>query len=205
MDTKLETTSLPLARKLKGVETAEILAKEFGENRDNIYRYIRLTNLISELLEMLDNKRIAFRPAVEISYLKEDEQYTLLDFIQCSEATPSLAQAIHLKKLSQEDKLTVEKMDEIMLQQKANQKDKYKITYDKFTKYIPRNVVTPKEVEEHLLKCAIACDKYGIKSTKVYCSSSFRYDNSTAGLNAIRLLSTISKSSRIRSVKRIYL
>ena len=156
---RTDLTSCPMVTKL---ESAEEIAQSGSESARQIYRYIRLTELIPELLEMVDNKRIAFRPAVELSYLKEDEQYTLVDFIQCSEATPSLAQAIHLKKLSQEDKLKVGKMEEIMLQQKANQKDKYKITYDKFTKYIPRNVVTPKEVEEHLLKCAIACDKYGI-------------------------------------------
>ena len=173
MGTKLEITSLPLERKLKEdnltlcqlgtkLNSAEEISRDAKESVRQIFRYIRLTELIPELLEMVDNKRIAFSPAVELSYLTEDEQYTLLDVMQCAMATPNLAQAIHLKKLSQAGEFTPEKMEEIIFQQKPNQKDKYNITYDRFTKYIPRNVVTPKEVENHLLKCVIACDRYGI-------------------------------------------
>lgn len=164
-----ELTSSPMATKLKENEkwSAELIGEKYGDKKDNVYRYIRLTELIPELLEMVDNKRIAFRPAVELSYLKEDEQYTLLDAMQCAVATPSLAQAIHLKKLSQAEEFTPEKMEEIIFQEKANQKDKYRITYDKFINYIPRQVVTPQEVEDYLLKCAIVCQQMGIQVEQV--------------------------------------
>ena len=161
---RTDLTSCPMVTKL---ESAEEIAQGGSESSRQIYRYIRLTELIPELLEMVDNKRIAFRPAVELSYLKEDEQYTLLDAMQCAMATPSLAQAIHLKKLSQSEEFTPQKMEEIIFQEKANQKDKYRITYDKFTKYIPRQVVTPQEVENYLLKCAIACNQMGIQVEQI--------------------------------------
>jgi len=168
-DLENKTTSSPLAKKLEDEEksTAEIVGEKFGDKKDNVYRFIRLTKLIPDLLEMTDNEKIGFRPASEIAYLNEDEQYVLLDIVQCTTATPSLAQAIRFKKLSQEGKLTAEKMEEIMLQPKANQKEKYQITYDKFTKYIPRQVVTPQEVEDYLLKCAIACNQMGIQVEQI--------------------------------------
>ena len=88
------------------------IAEEFNESRNNVYRYIRLTELIPELLKMVDEKAIAFRPAVEISYLTKEEQTNLLDAMDCFEATPSLAQAIQLKKISQQGQLDIEKIDE---------------------------------------------------------------------------------------------
>ena len=94
-----DLTSSPLATKL---DTAEMIANENGEGRDQVYRYIRLTELIPEILQLVDEKRIAFRPAVELSYLSEENQYVLLDIMQFSDATPSLAQAIRMKKLEQE-------------------------------------------------------------------------------------------------------
>jgi ParB family chromosome partitioning protein len=123
----------------------------------NATRYIRLTYLAPKLLEMVDQKKIALKPAVEISYLRDSEQLILLYLIDEHEATPSISQAVQMKKLSREGKLTEEKMTEILSEEKCNQKDKYKITYQDFEKVLPRNVVTPSEVEEYLLKCAAFC------------------------------------------------
>ncbi len=133
--------------------TDEKIAENSEDSARQIQRYIRLTELIKELLDMVDIGKIAFSPAVEISYLKEDEQYVLLSCINKYQATPSQAQAIHLKKLSQDGKLTVEKIEDIMQEEKANQKEKYNIHYERFEKYLPRDVATVKEVEDFLFKC----------------------------------------------------
>ena len=146
-----DLTSSQLGTKLR---TDEKIANEFGESRNQIQRYIRLTELIRELLDLVDTGKIAFNPAVEISYLQQDEQYVLLDCINQYEATPSQAQAIHLKKLSQEGSLTADKISEIIEEEKPNQKPKYQINYDRFKDYVPKNVATPKEMEDYLLECA---------------------------------------------------
>lgn len=143
-------TSRQVGEKLLSVD---IVGKDNGESGRQVQRYIRLTELIPELLNMVDEKKIAFNPAVELSYLQKDEQYVLLDCIECNEATPSLGQAIHLKKLSQENKLTAEKIEDIMGEEKANQKPKYKINYDRFEKVLPKNIATEKEVEDFLFTC----------------------------------------------------
>jgi len=95
-------TSVPMAQNFDNLTSREIVGKEAGESQDQVRRYIRLTELIPEILQMVDDKRIAFRPAVELSYLSEENQYVLLDIMQFSDATPSLAQAIRMKKLEQE-------------------------------------------------------------------------------------------------------
>lgn len=145
-----DLTSSQVGTKLR---TDEKIAKEFGESRNQVQRYIRLTELTKELLDMVDIGRIAFSPAVEISYLNKEEQCVLLSCINMYQSTPSQAQAIHLKKLSQSGNLTAEKIEEIMEEQKANQKEKYNISYERFEKYLPRDVVTVKEVEDFLFKC----------------------------------------------------
>lgn len=126
-----DLTSTPLEPKLR---TNEKIGEEVGESREQIRRYIRLTNLIPQLLEIVDEKKIAFRPAVELSYLTEDEQYVLLDAIEFNDATPSLAQAISMKKRSAEGNLTAEKIEEIMLEQKPNQVEKIRINKSKIKK-----------------------------------------------------------------------
>lgn len=131
----------------------EKLSEKSNDSARQIQRYIRLTELIKELLDMVDIGKISFNPAVEISYLSKEEQYMLLDCIKRYDATPSQSQAIFLKKLSQENKLTTEKMEEIMQEEKPNQQPKYSINYNRFEKYLPRNVVTKKEVEDFLFKC----------------------------------------------------
>ncbi len=130
-----DLTSSPVATKL---DTAEMIGKENGESRDQVYRYIRLTELIPEILQMVDDKKIAFRPAVEISYLSEENQYVLLNIMEFNECTPSLAQAIRLKKLEQEGNLTEEKLETIMEQEKPNQKEQIKFGVEKIQDYFPK-------------------------------------------------------------------
>ena len=118
----------------------ELLANESNESERQIHRYIRLTHLIPELLEKLDNKEIAFNPGVEISYLKEEEQYALLDCIDYNDCTPSHAQAIIMKKLSQEGKLDEDKIDDILSQEKPNQIPKIKFNESRIRSVLPKNV-----------------------------------------------------------------
>ena len=133
--------------------TEDEIGMEQGDSRAQVHRYIRLTNLIPQLLEMVDEKKIAFRPAVELSYLTEEEQYVLLDAIEFSDATPSLAQAINMKKRSAEGSLTAEKIEEIMLEQKLNQVEKIKINKSKIESVLPKKNMTEKQVEEFIITC----------------------------------------------------
>ena len=163
---KHQGTSLPQDTTLRPVGTKlrsdSILAEEVNESARQIQRYIRLTNLVPELLEMVDNAEcglspsIAFRPAVELSYLMEDEQRDLVDFIDDEEATPSLAQAIKMKKLSQDGNLDIDTIHEIMEEQKANQITKFKIPEEKLMKVIPKNV-DRSNVEDFVIN---ACEYY---------------------------------------------
>ena len=149
---RTDLTSSQVATKFKN--TAEKIGEKFGDSKDTVYRYIRLTYLIKEiLLEMVDTKKIAFNPAVELSYLKEDEQYILLNWMQYNDATPSQSQAKYLKKLSQEGRLTTEKIEEIMGEQKPNQVEKIKINAEKIQRLLPKEVKTEKETEEFIIKC----------------------------------------------------
>ena len=132
---RTDLTSTPMVSKLR---TDEAVASETGESREQIRRYIRLTYLIKEILDIVDDGRIAFRPAVELSYLTEGQQKDLFYTIESEDATPSLAQAIEMKKLSQQGKLTADKIFSIMLQQKPNQVEKIKIPASKFEKYFTR-------------------------------------------------------------------
>ncbi|MCI2035823.1 MAG: ParB/RepB/Spo0J family partition protein [Oscillospiraceae bacterium] len=128
----------------------QIMAEQVGESRNQIQRYIRLTQLSSELLQMVDDKKIAFNPAVELSYLKSEEQTLLLDEIAKQEATPSLSQAQRLKKYSQDGKLDANVMDAIMTEEK---KEEEKITLhgDRLKKYFPKSY-TPKQMEDTIFK-----------------------------------------------------
>ena len=119
----------------------------------NIRRYIRLTYLIPELLEQVDLKRIAFRPAVELSYLSEENQYVVQNIFEFDEVTPSLSQTIRLKKLEQEGHLTEEKIEEIMQQEKPNQKEFIKIHNERIEKYIPTKIKESGKVEDFIIKC----------------------------------------------------
>lgn len=139
---KLDTLT-PVVSKLR---TNEKLGEETGESRETIRRYVRLTNLIPEILQMVDNAElgespaIAFRPAVELSYLKVSEQKELVNTIGYNDATPSLAQALRLKKLSQTNKLNSEVMDDILSEEKANQIPKLRIREDRIRNVMPTNI-----------------------------------------------------------------
>ena len=161
---KLESTCDQVGHKLK---SREELANSVGDSATNIQRYIRLTELIPELLEMVDNKRIAFSPAVEISYLYKNEQMMLLKMIEMFDHTPSLSQAQELRRLSKSYELNEDTMEDLMSEEKPNQIPKINISYGRIQHYVPRNVVTPKEVEDYLIKCAIVCQQRGINIEKL--------------------------------------
>lgn len=150
---RTDLTSDPMEQKLNSKTTREIVAEKTGESASNIQRYIRLTFLIPEILDMVDEKKIAFRPAVEISYLSEDNQYVLLDIMQFSDITPSLAQAIHLKKLEQEENLDTDKIEELMSQEKPNQVEKLKFNAERFEAVFPKNIQSNQEKEDFLFMC----------------------------------------------------
>ena len=132
---RTDLTSTPVVAKLR---TDEAIGLENGDSKEQVRRYIRLTYLIKEILDMVDDGRIAFRPAVELSYLTVEQQKDLFYTIESEDATPSLAQAIEMKKMSQQGKLTADKIFSIMLQQKPNQVEKIKIPASKFEKYFTR-------------------------------------------------------------------
>ena len=137
---RTDLTCSPLGNKLQGKKSSDELAEKVGESKNQIFRYIRLTELVPEILQMVDERRIAFRPAVEISYLPEEQQYTLFEAMEYSDATPSLAQAIKMKKFMQENKLTDEVIQSIMEEEKPNQREKPAFRDERITKLIPKSV-----------------------------------------------------------------
>ena len=143
-----DLTSDQLGPKLERAN--ETLSKQVNDSVTQIKRYIRLTRLIPELLEMVDNKQIAFLPAVELSYLKDDEQYSLLDSIEYNVATPSHAQAIIMKKMSQEGTLNEDKIDEILSQEKPNQIPKIKFDESRIRSVLPKNI-EDKKIEDFVV------------------------------------------------------
>ena len=150
---RTDLTSSPLGSKLSGGEMASLVANESGDNRNNVYRYIRLTELVPELLELVDDGRMAFRPAVEISYLTEDEQRDLVETIDSEDCTPSLSQACRMKKLSQEGKLDMDAIFAIMTEEKANQKEKIKIPAERLDRFFERG--TPQAEIEKVIIAAL--------------------------------------------------
>lgn len=145
--TRTDLTCRPLVDKLK---SADIMGDESGESGRQIQRYIRLTELTPELLQLVDENRIGFRPAVELSYLTEDEQRDLYETIDSEDATPSLAQAIRMKELSRDGKLDMDTIFSIMTEQKGNQHEKIKIPMAKIKQYFPENEV-PSRVEAKII------------------------------------------------------
>ena len=130
----------PVGIDLRGKQSLDVLGEEVGDSRNQIHRYIRLTELIPELLDLVDEGRIAFRPAVELSYLQKEEQSALLEQISYADATPSLAQAIKLKRFSQDGKLNNEVIESIMSEEKPNQREKINIKYAEARRFIPASV-----------------------------------------------------------------
>ena len=143
-----DLTSSQLGTKLRA---DELLAQQAGESRNQVQRFIRLTELISELLDMVDERKLAFNPAVEVSYLKRDEQRMLLEAMDAEQTTPSLSQAQRLKKFSQEGRLTEEAMSAIMSEEKKSEMDKVTLRSDTLRRYFPKSY-TPKQMEQTIIR-----------------------------------------------------
>lgn len=152
---RTDLTSSPVATKL---DTASSIGETAGDSRDQVFRYVRLNELVPELLEMVDRESIAFRPAVELSYLSEDEQRNLVETIDSEEATPSLSQAIRMKKLSQEGKLDMDKIFSIMTEEKPNQAETVKFKSDELSRFFPERT-PPELIRQTILKLLDAWQK----------------------------------------------
>ena len=138
---KVEETYRPLVEKLEKILSADLVGQEVGASARTIQRYVRLTELIPELLELADKEKdgMALRPAVEISYISKENQKLIYDSFKYNEATATLSQAQLLRKLDESNELTIEKIEEIMQQEKPNQKEQFKTSYDKIRHYFPKN------------------------------------------------------------------
>lgn len=143
--------------KLDRKKSVQILAEEVGDSKSQVQRFIRLTELIPELLELVDEKQIALSPAVELSFLNDEEQYAVLDCIECNVATPSHAQAIKLKKLSQEGTLTTDDIEDILSEEKPNQIPKMKFNENRIRSVLPKNI-EDKKIEDFVVS---AIEFYG--------------------------------------------
>lgn len=141
----------PVVSDLNGLRTNEALGKEVGESRETIRRYIRLTELIPEILEMVDEKKIAMRPAVELSYLPKEEQEILYDTMESEDCTPSHAQAIKIRKFSEEGRLNEDVLLSIMAEEKPNQVEQWKIPKNRLKKYFPSGT-SQQKMEETIIK-----------------------------------------------------
>lgn len=137
---RTDLTSNPLGRKSDGKETAQIIGEQSGDSQTQVRRYIRLTNLVPELLEFVDEERIKMRPAVELSYLDEDCQRDVVDEIDLNDATPSHDQTIRMRKLFNEGNLTTEAIHAVMSEEKPNQKEKIVLRGDRVRQLIPKNI-----------------------------------------------------------------
>lgn len=142
-----DLTSMQVAQKL----SVQKVGEDAGVSKDQVRRFIRLTELISELLDMVDERKLAFNPAVEVSYLKRDEQRMLLEAMDAEQTTPSLSQAQRLKKFSQEGRLTEEAMSAIMSEEKKSDMDKVTLRSDTLRRYFPKSY-TPKQMEQTIIK-----------------------------------------------------
>ena len=148
---RTDLTSVQVAPKL----ATEQIAEDVGTSKDTIKRYIRLTNLIPEILQYVDDGRIAFTPAVELSYLNEQEQYDLLEQMELNDCTPSLSQACRFKRMSAEQGLTPEVIAAVLCEEKANQREMFKVPMERIRKYVPN--ANAKQAEDFVLK---ACEHY---------------------------------------------
>ena len=148
---RTDLTSSPMGMKSDGRQTLDVIGQESGDGKNQVHRYIRLTNLIPKLLDLVDEGRISFRPAVELSYLTEQEQQDLLETISYEDATPSLAQAIKMKEFSKAGKLNADVILSIMCERKPNQAEKISFRTERLKPYLPKNI-TPKQTEDYVLK-----------------------------------------------------
>ena len=159
---RTDLTCRPVVDKLNSQRSGEQLGAETGESERQVQRYIRLTNLIPNILEMVDEGRIAFRPAVELSYLSEAEQAYLLEEMTYNDATPSLAQAIKMHSFAKEGKLSSEVIDSIMSEEKPNQKENISFRADRLRQYIPDSVPREK-TEEYVMRALQHYREYQIR------------------------------------------
>ena len=148
---RLDLTCSQVGNKSQGKKSSELLAEQVGQSKNQIFRFVRLTELIPPLLDMVDEKKIAFNPAYELSFLTKEEQAQLLETMDYEQATPSLSQAQRMKKFSQEGKLTGDVMLAIMSEEKKSDLDKVTFTSDTLRKYFPKSY-TPKKMEETIIK-----------------------------------------------------
>ena len=148
---RLDLTSAQVGRKLENRESREILAEQVGQSRNQISRFIRLTELIPTLLDMVDERKIAFNPAVELSYLKKEEQTLLLEAMDSEQATPSLSQAQRLKKFSQQKMLSLDVMRVVMSEEKKTDLDRVTLKNETLRRYFPKSY-TPKQMEDTIIK-----------------------------------------------------
>ena len=155
---RVDLTCSQVGNKLEGKKSSEVLAEQVGQSKNQIFRYIRLTELIPELMDMVDEKKIALNPAYELSFLKKEEQTDLLDAMDSEQATPSLSQAQRLKKYSQEGHLTLDMMRVIMGEEKKSDLDRVTFTSDTLRKYFPKSY-TPQRMQETIIKLLEAWQK----------------------------------------------
>lgn len=147
----------PVGHNFGGKKSVAILAEDSNESKTQVQRFIRLTNLVPELLEFVDQGKMKMRPAVEISYLDEDAQRDLVDAIDLNDCTPSHAQAIRIRKLFEEGELNSDKVDEIMMEDKPNQKERFILRGERVRKFLPKNMPVS-QTEDYILK---ALEHYG--------------------------------------------
>jgi len=163
-----DLTSVEIAQKFQSKTSRQIVAEQVGESEDKVRRYIRLTYLIPELLDYVDNSiikdkdklSIALSPAVEISYLTREEQQSLLDYIDFNQITPSQSQAISLKEMSQNKTFTVEKMEDLLNEEKPNQTPTLRVSMNKLRNVLPKELKNDREREDYVVKAVEFYDKY---------------------------------------------
>jgi len=148
---RTDLTSSPMATKLKGVRTADIVGEPFGDKKDTVHRYVQLNDLIPEVLQLVDNGKISMRPAVELSYLPKEEQQTLLDAMESEDCTPSHVQAMKMRKFSQEGRLGEDVIVSIMQEEKPNQVEQFKMPKNRISKYFAPGTPAQK-IEDTIVK-----------------------------------------------------
>ena len=164
---KLEDTSRPLVEKLEKILSADLVGKEYGESARTIQRYVRITKLIPELLELVDEKKMGLRPAVEISYISKKNQKLIYESFKYNEATSTLGQAKLLRNLDKNNELTPEKIENIMEQEKPNQKEQFRTSYDNIRHYFPSNY-SNEQIDSKIIELLeIFCKEWKQNKTKV--------------------------------------
>ena len=156
---RTDLTSSPLGMKLDGKQTLDIIGEKVGDSKTQVHRYIRLTYLIPELLNLVDEGRIALRPAVELSYISPEHQKKIYEIFLLKDITPSYTQAIALNKHAQNDKLTDKIISDILSVQKPNQKEKFSLNADSVRKYVPSGFTT-REAEQYIIKALEYYSRY---------------------------------------------